>query len=154
MTEITEKVIISGKDQAESFLTDFSRFHYKASPYIEELLSNYLRFYFRKFDNNRAAIFVYYETYVNEEEMIDLQDFAEEFEDGLKHEELVHWGLFDVNSDIKEKEFYVHWEDWNALYCYIKNISEEYDLYEEIDFEITENNELIVNNEFIIKLYN
>jgi hypothetical protein len=154
MVETAEKVIINGKIQAESFLIDFSRFHHKASPYIEELVSHYLKFDFRKINNNRAAIFTEFETYVNEEEMDDFQEFAENFEDELKYEELVHWGLFDIDSDVERKEFYAYWEDWDALFCYIEWISEEYDLYKEISFKITENNYLIVNDEFVIKLYN
>jgi hypothetical protein len=154
MVETAKKVIISGKDEAENFLIDFSRFHYKASPYIDELLSNYLKFDLRKIDDNYANIFVEFETYVNEEEMDDLKESAVEFEDGLKYEDLVHWGLFDAESDIERKEFYAHWEDWYALCCYIEEINKEFGPYEEVSFKITEDNELIVNDEFIIKLYN
>jgi hypothetical protein len=156
MVETAEKVIISGKVQAKSFLVDFSRFHYKASPYIEELISNYLKFDFRKTNDNHAAIFTEFETYVNEEEMDDLKESAIEFEDGLKYEDLVHWGFFDAESNIERKEFYAHWEDWYALYCYIEGIYEECDTHpcEGISFKITEDNELIVNDEFVIKLYN
>jgi hypothetical protein len=105
----------------------------------------------------RATIFTYYDVYEDgtEREIDDLDmelGFAEKYGDGYKCQEMVHWGLVNVKSNMKKTTFYVHYEDWNALYCYLSMLNDEYDV-RDVKFEIKDDN-LIVNDEFTIRLYN
>jgi len=124
-----------GTMYVRSFLTDFSWFNHKASPYVEEISSNYLKMTIHMIDKRRAAIFTYYDVY----------------EDGIEKEEMVHWGL-DAKSNVGKATFYIYYEDWDALYNYLSMLNDEYDM-KTVKFEIRDD-ELIVNDEFIIKLYN
>jgi len=135
MVVVTDLKLV-GTMSVRNFLTDFADFNYKVSPYVEEISSNYLKMTIHMIDKRRASVFTYYNVY----------------EDGTEKEEMVHWGLDNVKSDMEKVSFYVHYEDWNALYCYLSMLNDEYDM-NNVKFEIRDD-ELIVNGEFIIKLYN
>ena len=146
-----------GTMSVRDFLTDFAGFNYKASPYVEEVISNYLKMDIQMISKNRVSIFTYYDVYEDgTEREIDELDielgFAEKYEDGYKCQEMVHWGLYNVKGNMKKVTFYVHYEDWNALYNYLSMLNDEYDV-DEVKFEIRDDN-LVVNDEFTIKLYN
>ena len=126
---------VVGTISVRNFLTDFSDFHYKANPHVWEIISNFLKMDMQMIDNKRASIFTYYKAY----------------EDGYKYHELVHWGLIDTKSNVERVTFYVHYEDWDALYCYLSMLNDEYDV-KYVKFEI-EDGYLIVNDDFKIKLY-
>jgi len=119
----------------DSFLRDFSNFHYKANPYVEEIISNFLKMDMQMINDRHASIFTYYKV----------------CENGKELKELVHWGLANVKSNVEKTTFYVHYEDWDALYCYLSMLNDEYDV-KDVKFEI-EDGYLIVNSEFTIKLY-
>jgi len=148
---------IVGTISVESFLTDFADFNYNASVYVEKIVSDYLKVDIYMLDKGHAGIFTHYDVYDDGiEREIDDADlelgFVEKYEDGYKYHELVHWGLIDVKSNVKRATFYVHYEDWNALYCYLSILNDKHDV-KDVKFEIEDNN-LIVNDEFKIKLYN
>jgi len=154
---VTTSLKLIGTMSVRDFLTDFSWFHYKADPYVEEIISNYLKMDIQMNGKNRAAIFTYYDVYEDgtEREIDDLDielGFVEKYEDGYKCQEMVHWGVYNVKGNMKKVTFYVHYEDWDALYNYLSMLNDEYDV-DEVKFEIRDD-ELIVNEEFTIKLYN
>jgi len=156
MERVATELKIVGTESIESFLTDFSGFHYKSNPYVEEIVSNYLKMYIQMIGKKRASIFTYYDVYDDgtEKEFDDLDlemGFVEKYEDGYKYEELVHWGLLNVKNNIEKTTFYVHYEDWDALYCYLSMLRDEYDV-KYVKFEIEDGN-LIVNDEFKMRLY-
>jgi|GEM_PF-3366243 len=156
MVKTVYETKLVGKLSVRDFLTDFAWFHHKADPYVEEVISNYLKMDIQMIGKNRATIFTYYDVYEDgtEREIDDLDielGFAEKYEDGYKCQEMVHWGLYDVKTNMKKASFYVHYEDWNALYCYLSMLDDEYDV-RDVKFEIRDD-ELIINEEFIIKLY-
>ncbi|MFP3256925.1 MAG: hypothetical protein RXO36_03905 [Candidatus Nanopusillus acidilobi] len=157
MAKVSTETKLVGTMSVRSFLTDFSDFNYKANQYVEEIISNYLKMDIQMIGKKRATIFTYYDVYEDgTEREIDDTDlelkFVEKYEDGYKYEELVHWGLVNVKSNIERATFYVHYEDWNALYCYLSMLNDEYDV-ENVKFEI-EDGDLIVNDDFKIRLYN
>jgi hypothetical protein len=117
-----------------NFLTDFADFNYRANPYIDELMSNYLRMAIYMIDKTHTTIFTYYNV----------------CEDGIKKEKMIHWGI-DAKSNVEKAIFYVHHEDWSALYCYLSTLHDEYDM-KTVKLEIRDEN--LVVNDFIIRLYN
>ena len=124
-----------GTMSVRNFLTDFADFNYRANPYVEEISSNYLKITIHRIDKRHTAVFTYYNVY----------------EDDIEKEEMVHWGL-DAKSNVEKATFYVHFEDWSALYCYLSTLHDEYNI-KEVKLEIRDGN-LTINNDFTIKLYN
>jgi hypothetical protein len=154
---VTTSFKLIGTMSVRNFLTDFSWFNYKANLYVEEVISNYLKVDIQMIGKKCANIFTYYDVYEDgiEREIDDLDmdlGFAEKYEDGYKCQEMVHWGLYNVKSNVEKATFYIHYEDWNALYNYLSVLSDEYDI-KEVKFKIKDS-ELTVNDEFTIKLYN
>ena len=153
---VTTSLKLIGTMSVRDFLTDFAWFHHKADPYVEEVISNYLKMDIQMIGKNRAAVFTYYDVYEDgtekEVDELDLElGFTEKYGDGYKYQEMVHWGLDNVKSNMKKVTFYVHYEDWDALYNYLSVLSDEYDI-KEVKFEIKDD-ELTINEEFTIKLY-
>jgi len=146
-----------GTLSVRNFLTDFADFNYRANPYVEELISNYLKMDIQMTSKRHATIFTYYDVYEDgterEIDELDLElGFVEKYENGYKCKEMVHWGLNNVKSNTKKATFYVYRDDWNALYNYLSILNDEYDA-KIVKFEIKDN-ELIVNGDFTIRLYN
>ena len=135
MVKTVYETKLVGKLSVRDFLTDFADFNYRANPYVEEIISNYLKMDIYVIDKKRATIFTYYNV----------------CEDGIEKEEMVHWGI-DAKSNVEKATFYVHFEDWNALYCYLSKLHDEYNI-KEVKLEIRDGN-LTINNDFTIKLYN
>jgi len=134
MVVLTDLKLV-GTLSVRNFLTDFADFNYRANPYVEEINSDYIKITIYKIGKKCVSIFTHYNVY----------------EDGTEKEEMVHWGLDDVKTNMEKTTFYVHYEDWNALYCYLSMLDDEYDI-KEVKCEIRDD-ELIINKEFIIKLY-
>ena len=146
-----------GTMSVRDFLTDFADFNYRASLYVEEIISNYLKMDIQMTSKRHATIFTYYDVYEDgterEIDELDLElGFVEKYENGYKCKEMVHWGLYDVKGNMKKVTCYVHYEDWNALYCYLSTLHAEYNI-KEVKLEIRDGN-LTINNDFTIKLYN
>jgi hypothetical protein len=153
-TAVNESVALTGRLYITGFLTDFSWFHYKANMYVEEIISDYLKMDMRVIDD-RAVIFTYFEVYDDgtEKDDLDLETgFVRRYGDGYAYEELVHWGVDITRSNTERTTFYVHYEDWDALYCYLSVLMEDSDK-EYVEFEIS-NSYLKINEEFVIRLYN
>jgi len=136
MVKTANETKLVGTLSVRGFLTDFADFNYKANPYVEEISSDYIKMTIYTIGKRCVSIFTHYNVH----------------EDGIEKEEMVHWGLNDVKTNIKKANFYVHHKDWSALYNYLSVLSDEYDI-KEVKFEIRDDN-LVVNDEFTIRLYN
>jgi len=154
---VTTDLKLVGTLSVRNFLTDFAEFNHKADPFVEEMISNYIKMDIQMTGKRHATIFTYYDVYYDgtekEIDELDLElGFAEKYEDGYKCQEMVHWGLYDVKSNVGKVIFYIHYEDWSALYNYLSMLNDELDI-KEVKFEIR-GYDLIINEEFAIKLYN